>query len=163
MSIQLTRAQWERWDSMLPNGEINPGGFLSLFGLTTGNMTSFNHYALGSVASFLHEAVGGLAPAESGWKKALIRPRPGGTVSSAVTSFSSPYGTYSVSWELKGEDLHVDVVVPPNGCAKVILPGLEVEIGSGNRAFASKWKAEPWPPKGIPGPQSFPMPDNYWA
>ncbi|PJF45699.1 MAG: alpha-L-rhamnosidase, partial [Candidatus Thermofonsia Clade 3 bacterium] len=30
---------WERWDSMLPDGSINPG-----------EMTSFNHYALGAVA-----------------------------------------------------------------------------------------------------------------
>ena len=29
---------WERWDSMLPDGTINPG-----------EMTSFNHYALGAV------------------------------------------------------------------------------------------------------------------
>lgn len=28
---------WERWDSMLPDGSINPG-----------EMTSFNHYALGA-------------------------------------------------------------------------------------------------------------------
>ncbi|MFT2588613.1 hypothetical protein, partial [Escherichia coli] len=27
---------WERWDSMLPDGSVNPG-----------EMTSFNHYALG--------------------------------------------------------------------------------------------------------------------
>lgn len=31
---------WERWDSMLPDGSVNPG-----------EMTSFNHYALGAVAS----------------------------------------------------------------------------------------------------------------
>lgn len=30
---------WERWDSMLPDGTINPG-----------EMTSFNHHALGAVA-----------------------------------------------------------------------------------------------------------------
>ena len=29
---------WERWDSMLPDGTINPG-----------QMTSFNHYAFGAV------------------------------------------------------------------------------------------------------------------
>ena len=38
---------WERWDSMLPDGTINPG-----------EMTSFNHYALGAVADWLHR-VGG--------------------------------------------------------------------------------------------------------
>ena len=34
---------WERWDSMLPDGSINPG-----------QMTSFNHYALGAVADWMH-------------------------------------------------------------------------------------------------------------
>ncbi len=40
---------WERWDSLLPDGSVNPG-----------EMTSFNHYALGAVADFLHRVVGGL-------------------------------------------------------------------------------------------------------
>ena len=42
---------WERWDSMLPDGSINPG-----------EMTSFNHYALGAVADWMHRVLGGLAP-----------------------------------------------------------------------------------------------------
>ncbi|MEP6479855.1 MAG: family 78 glycoside hydrolase catalytic domain, partial [Rhodoglobus sp.] len=33
---------WERWDSMMPDGSINPG-----------EMTSFNHYALGAVADWM--------------------------------------------------------------------------------------------------------------
>jgi alpha-L-rhamnosidase len=37
---------WERWDSMLPDGTINPG-----------QMTSFNHYALGAVADWMHRAM----------------------------------------------------------------------------------------------------------
>ena len=58
---------WERWDSMLPDGSINPG-----------EMTSFNHYALGAVADFLHRVVAGLAPSEPGYRRLLVRPRPGG-------------------------------------------------------------------------------------
>ena len=46
---------WERWDSMLPDGSINPG-----------EMTSFNHYALGAVADWMHRTVAGLAPAGPG-------------------------------------------------------------------------------------------------
>ncbi len=42
---------WERWDSMLPDGKVNPG-----------EMTSFNHYALGAVADWLHRTAAGLAP-----------------------------------------------------------------------------------------------------
>ena len=51
---------WERWDSMLPDGSIN-----------TGEMTSFNHYALGAVVDFVHRVVAGLAPG------AWVRPPPG--------------------------------------------------------------------------------------
>ena len=53
---------WERWDSMLPDGTINPG-----------QMTSFNHYALGAVADWLHRTVAGLAPAAPGYR---ADPRP---------------------------------------------------------------------------------------
>ncbi|KAB8229854.1 bacterial alpha-L-rhamnosidase [Aspergillus alliaceus] len=40
---------WERWDSILPDGSINPG-----------EMTPFNHYAFGAIAKFLLERVAGL-------------------------------------------------------------------------------------------------------
>ena len=58
---------WERWDSLLPDGSVNPG-----------EMTSFNHYAFGAVADWLHRTVAGLAPAEPGYRRIEIRPRIGG-------------------------------------------------------------------------------------
>jgi alpha-L-rhamnosidase len=136
---------------LLPDGSVNPG-----------QMTSFNHYALGSVAAFLHHTVGGLSPLEPGWKKALIRPQPGGTLTSASTSFDSPYGLYAVSWTLLQEILSVKVTVPPNGQALVDLPGMHEEIGSGKHKFTCRWLAdERWPPQGHPGPQSVLIPDNF--
>ena len=60
---------WERWDSMLPDGTINPG-----------EMTSFNHYALGAVADWMHRTIGGIAPLEPGYSKVLIAPQPGGDI-----------------------------------------------------------------------------------
>ena len=56
---------WERWDSMLPDGTVNPG-----------EMTSFNHYALGAVADWMHRTVAGLAPLEPGYRRILFRPSP---------------------------------------------------------------------------------------
>ena len=50
--LQGATTVWERWDSLLPDGTVNPG-----------QMTSFNHYALGSVGDWMHRVVG--------------RPRPG--------------------------------------------------------------------------------------
>ena len=48
---------WERWDSIQPDGRINPG-----------SMTSFNHYAFGAVADWLHRVVGGLEPTFCFWR-----------------------------------------------------------------------------------------------
>ena len=53
---------WERWDSMLPDGTINPG-----------QMTSFNHYALGAVADWMHRVIGGIAPLEPGYARGARR------------------------------------------------------------------------------------------
>jgi hypothetical protein len=55
---------WERWDSMLPDGRINPG-----------QMTSFNHYALGAVADWLHRVVAGITPLTPGYAKVLVAPQ----------------------------------------------------------------------------------------
>ncbi|MBO0813080.1 MAG: family 78 glycoside hydrolase catalytic domain, partial [Microlunatus sp.] len=63
---------WERWDSMLPDGSINPG-----------EMTSFNHYALGAVADWLHKVVAGIDALEPGYAKIKIAPQPGGGLTSA--------------------------------------------------------------------------------
>ena len=56
---------WERWDSLRPDGTVNPG-----------EMTSFNHYALGAVADWLHRSVAGLAPALPGYRRAGHPPTP---------------------------------------------------------------------------------------
>lgn len=112
---------WERWDSMLPDGSIN-----------SGEMTSFNHYALGAVADFLHRTVAGLAPAGPGYRTLLVRPRPGGGLTSASATHETPYGSASVSWTREGDQLSVEVVVPPSCRATIELPGDEsIEVGSG--------------------------------
>lgn len=105
---------WERWDSLRPDGTLNPGG-----------MTSFNHYALGAVADWLHRVVGGIAPAEPGYRAIAYRPRPGGGITWARTRHETPYGTAALSWELTGDRLLATVTVPP-GCTGIIeLPGRE--------------------------------------
>ncbi|MEU4690484.1 glycoside hydrolase family 78 protein [Actinoplanes sp. NPDC023714] len=134
---------WERWDSMLPDGTINPG-----------NMTSFNHYALGAVADWMHRVVAGLAPAAPGYRSLLVRPRPGGGLSSASASHLTPYGRAAVAWRRDGGALVVDVTVPPGCDATVDLPGsAPVTVGSGQHRFAVPHPApeedplQPLPPR----------------
>lgn len=118
---------WERWDSLLPDGSVNPG-----------EMTSFNHYAFGAVADWLHRAVGGLAPAEPGYRRLAIAPRPGGNMSHASARHFTPYGVAECKWAIHDGSIEVNVIVPPNATAEVRLPGREdapIEVGSG----AHRW------------------------
>jgi alpha-L-rhamnosidase len=119
---------WERWDSLRPDGSVNPG-----------QMTSFNHYALGAVADWLHRTVGGLAPAAPGYRHLAIRPRPGGGLTSAHARHLTPYGPAETSWHIDAGQIAVTVVIPPNATASVILPGSDappIEVGSGTHRWA---------------------------
>jgi alpha-L-rhamnosidase len=112
---------WERWDSMLPDGSINPG-----------EMTSFNHYALGAVADWMHRTIGGLTSTEPGYRRMEIRPRPGGGLTYAQTRHITPYGLAESKWKIDTGKFDLDVIVPPNASALVTLPnGEQVEVGSG--------------------------------
>jgi len=105
---------WERWDSMLEDGSINPG-----------EMTSFNHYALGAVADWMHRVVAGLAPAGPGYHTIEIAPQPLPGLDWASTRHETPYGTAEVEWRREGEQIVVRALVPANSSAVVRLPGGE--------------------------------------
>ncbi|KAK7428206.1 hypothetical protein QQZ08_005272 [Neonectria magnoliae] len=134
---------WERWNSMLEDGSIHPG-----------QMTSFNHYALGSVCAFMHKTIGGLSPTSPGWKTALVRPQPGGTIRFAKTAFDSPYGLYKVDWKIEKGKMTTKVQVPPNTEARVVLCGIDETVGSGEYLYVTDWEEDvDWPPSQVPGPQ----------
>ncbi|KAM0494970.1 hypothetical protein ACHAP8_008348 [Fusarium lateritium] len=140
---------WERWDSMLEDGSINPG-----------EMTSFNHYAFGAIAKFMYERVAGLQRLEPGWRKVRISPAIGANVSRASASHVSPQGTISFEWDTQDvdgnhEEFTIRAKVPPNTVAEIVLPGVvreEVkEVGCGEWVFASLFKREyEWPVLPLP-------------
>ncbi|HJZ49630.1 MAG TPA: family 78 glycoside hydrolase catalytic domain [Roseiflexaceae bacterium] len=119
---------WERWDSLLPDGSVNPG-----------EMTSFNHYALGAVADWLHRTVAGLAPAAPGYGRLEIQPRPGGGLTYARARHRTPYGMAEAGWKIDAGQIAVDIVVPPGVTARVTLPGNDaapIEVGPGTHRWA---------------------------
>jgi alpha-L-rhamnosidase len=136
---------WERWNSMLPDGSINPG-----------QMTSFNHYALGSVANWLHENVGGLSVIAPGWRIFQVRPSPGGTIRNAQIRYESPYGLIECTWIVNDQSIFsMKLVIPPNSFAWVVLPhehynnhGSDGGIltPSGQHEFSCPFVSDPWPP-----------------
>jgi alpha-L-rhamnosidase len=123
---------WERWDSMLPDGSINPG-----------EMTSFNHYALGAVADWLHRTVAGLAPAAPGYRRIEIRPVPGGGLTHAAARHRTPYGMAACAWRIEGDEMIVEVEIPANTAAVVYLPGVEgkpYEVGAGRYRWSIPYR-----------------------
>lgn len=118
---------WERWDSMLSDGSINPG-----------EMTSFNHYALGAVADWMHRTIGGIVSAEPGYRRITFQPRPGGGITHASARHLTPFGIAECSWKIVNGNFELQVVVPPNTTARVTLPGSvseTIEIGSGTHRW----------------------------
>ncbi|KAF7592746.1 hypothetical protein BBP40_012504 [Aspergillus hancockii] len=160
---------WERWDSMLPDGSINPG-----------EMTSFNHYALGSIINWLHYSVAGVRPIAPGWKEFRVEPIPGGSIDSAEVAYETPYGRIECRWVFHAADdrFDLDLLVPPNSRALVILPNEErwekraslrgddegEWIGSGHHQFLCRWSKESyqsgWPPKPIIPIMRKPAPED---
>jgi alpha-L-rhamnosidase len=113
---------WERWDSMLPDGSINPG-----------QMTSFNHYALGAVADWMHRVVGGIAPGEPGYRTVRVAPRPGGGLTWATTSLDTRHGWVVVEWRVTDGELQVDLSVPDGVTAEIDLPDGQRQRVTGGR------------------------------
>ncbi|MDF9277933.1 family 78 glycoside hydrolase catalytic domain [Arthrobacter sp. EH-1B-1] len=119
---------WERWDSMLPDGTINPG-----------EMTSFNHYALGAVADWLHKVVGGIRPLEPGYAKVLYAPRPGQGIDWAKTSLATPHGLVASEWHLTTDgEFKYTLTVPDGVAAEIDLPSTPRQtVEAGTHTFTT--------------------------
>ncbi|WP_061962755.1 alpha-L-rhamnosidase [Demequina aurantiaca] len=120
---------WERWDSMLPDGSVNPG-----------DMTSFNHYALGAVADWMHRRLAGLAPGAPGYRRMITAPLVVEGIDWAQASYESGYGTHRAGWErVGGDEVRVWVDVPLQTSATVRLPGSDdgIEVGPGRHEWTT--------------------------
>ncbi|WP_282947569.1 family 78 glycoside hydrolase catalytic domain [Cellulomonas endometrii] len=118
---------WERWDSMLPDGTINPG-----------EMTSFNHYALGAVADWIYQVVAGIRPAAPGYRRVRVQPVPGPGIDHVTAAYDSRAGRIEVAWRRDEAGFTLDVTVPDGVPAEVVLPDGRVhEVEGGTHTFTS--------------------------
>jgi len=102
---------WERWNGWTPeDGFNNPG------------MNSFAHYSFGAVGQWMFETIGGIDTAAPGFREIVIRPRPGGEITWAETSYESIRGTIATRWEKEGDVLRLEVTVPPGTRATIHVP-----------------------------------------
>lgn len=101
---------WERWNSILPNGQIHEPG-----------MNSFNHYAFGCVGEWLFRVVAGIEELEPGFKRFIIRPHSDG-LDFVRASYRSVRGLITVEWRKEGDKFNLSVTVPANTVALICVP-----------------------------------------
>jgi alpha-L-rhamnosidase len=105
---------WERWDGMKPDSTFQDKG-----------MNSFNHYAYGAIGKWLYETIAGIGinPEKPGYRDIIIHPRPGGGLTQAEASHESPFGKISSAWKMLNNEFTLDITLPPNATASVVIPG----------------------------------------
>jgi hypothetical protein len=89
---------------------------------------SNNHFMLGHLMEWFYEGLGGIKQAENsvGYKEIVIAPRPVGTVTYANASYECPYGLIQSNWKKENGMFSLDVQIPVNTTATVVLPAERV-------------------------------------
>lgn len=121
---------WERWDGWTPSNGFQDAG-----------MNSFNHYSLGSCGEWLYGTVAGidLDPSAPAYRKIVIRPKPGGNLTSASGSLQSIHGRISSAWHQFPGGFTLETTIPANTSAVVHVPATDAAgvKESGNAASTS--------------------------
>ncbi len=104
---------WERWNGIRPDSTFEPA-----------SMNSFNHYAYGAIGDWMYRVVAGLDTYDDapGYKHIRIKPNIGGGLTHASASLETYYGKASSGWKVEGNKVILDVEIPANTKATIILP-----------------------------------------
>lgn len=109
---------WESWNNIGPDGEKNS--------------SSYNHFAFGCVGDFMYRRILGIQCVKAGYDEIRIQPDFECGLTWAKGSYNSIHGVIAVSWSRVNNKAVVDLEIPPNIEAHVILGNEEIHIGSGN-------------------------------
>jgi alpha-L-rhamnosidase len=106
-------SMWERWD-----------GWTQEQGFQTPAMNSFNHYAFGSVGEWLYRYVAGMDadPDQPGFAHVRIHPQISPALARVSATYQSVRGQIATAWRREGADLVLEVTIPANSWATVVLP-----------------------------------------
>ena len=135
---------WERWDSLLSDGSINPG-----------EIDFLHHYALGAVADWLYRRVAGYRARSTGVQPHTLRPHGCPRLDDASATIDTPSGTVRGGWERGDGEIRWNLTVPAHSRAEIHIPGLsptEVEPGSyqWTTKVAAPRRSPPFPRCGPP-------------
>ena len=104
-------------------------------------MNSFNHYAYGSIGNWMYKVVAGIDmdPALPAYKKIKIEPKFAGfSFTHAKATYQSMYGKILSSWNLTSEVVEIEVEIPANTTAEILLPKARLaDVLEGNEQLVS--------------------------
>jgi alpha-L-rhamnosidase len=129
MIDQDATAIWERLDAIHPRLGVNPE-----------EMSDLNHNGFASVGQWIFGQIGGVQPDPQapGYKQVIIAPRPGGGITWAKADYDSIRGLIACHWKLEGDQLTVDVTIPPNVAATVVIPTADIaSVRESNQPIAN--------------------------
>lgn len=99
-----------------------------------GGIASLNHYSKGAVCTWLFKNMCGIQMA--GDNHFVIAPQPGGNFTHAKTEYQSVYGSVTSGWEKTDDGYTLNVIIPANTTAEIILPnGQRPEVTAGTHTF----------------------------
>lgn len=87
------------------------------------NTFSHNHPMFGSISEWFYRSLLGIRPAKPGFKEIIIKPSVVGDLTWAKGHHDCPYGRIEVSWKREKDQFTLDVSVPPNTTATIMVPG----------------------------------------
>ncbi|HUX57633.1 MAG TPA: family 78 glycoside hydrolase catalytic domain [Bacteroidales bacterium] len=102
---------WERWDGQKTDSTFQDPG-----------MNSFNHYAYGAIGDWMYRVSAGIETMNPGYKHLIIQPHPTSKMTYSKASFESSYGNVTSGWERIGSKIVVNVAIPANNLATIVLP-----------------------------------------
>jgi alpha-L-rhamnosidase len=105
---------WELWNSDTERPE---------------GMNSRNHFALGCVGEWMWNTLAGLniCDEKPGFKRVIVRPEPIGDLKWVKAEYESNYGKIVVDWKLDGSAFTMNLTIPANSEALVVLPGVKTD------------------------------------
>jgi alpha-L-rhamnosidase len=102
---------WERWNGWLPNK-----------GFADSRMNSFNHYSFGAVGEYLFGMIGGIRETSPGFHTFQLAPVISDSLQWSACEFESIYGKISSKWTQNANELLLNVTIPANTNAEILIP-----------------------------------------
>lgn len=103
---------WESWQAILPNKECS---FLSM-----------NHYAFGCIGDWLYRNIAGIKMLEPGYSKIRFSPNFDHGIAYASGAYESVLGMVKCEWKKTKTEIHMEVTVPVNAKAEVLLQEINI-------------------------------------